>query len=72
MSAASLDERLVDLETRLTHQDHTLSELNDVVTQQQASIMKLERLCQSMAQRISLLNEAMAEAAPGDERPPHY
>lgn len=72
MSDQRQEERMIDLETRLTHQDHMLSELNDVVTGQQASLMKLERLCRSMAERISLLNESLAESEPGDERPPHY
>tara|TARA_R110002049_G_scaffold260412_1_gene436251 strand:+ start:10291 stop:10497 length:207 start_codon:yes stop_codon:yes gene_type:complete len=66
------EERLIEIESRLAYQDHTLNELNDVVTQQQATIMKLERLCLSMAERVSSLQEAFSEGENGDEKPPHY
>lgn len=66
------EERFVDLESRLAHQDQLLSELNDAVTSQQAKIMQLDALCQSLIERF----RSMADAAPagdsGDERPPHY
>lgn len=66
------DERLVDLETRITHQDQTLSELNEVITDQQARIMRLEKLCASVADRVQSIAEALPEGGGGDERPPHY
>ena len=66
------EERFIDLESRLAHQDQLLMELNDVVTSHQAKIMQLDTLCQSLIQRV----RSMADAAPagdsGDERPPHY
>lgn len=66
------DERFIDLESRLAHQDQLLSELNDVVTDQQAKIMQLDALCKSLIERV----RSMADGAPagdsGDERPPHY
>jgi SlyX protein len=66
------EERFIDLESRLAHQDQLLNELNDVVTSQQAKIMQLEELCKSLTARM----RSMADAAPagdaGDERPPHY
>jgi SlyX protein len=66
------DERLVDLETRIAHQDQTLIELNEVITDQQARIMRLEKLCASVADRVQSIAEAMPDGAAGDERPPHY
>ena len=39
------EERFIDLETRLAHQDQLLHELDEVVTAQQARIMQLEQLC---------------------------
>lgn len=67
------EERLIDLETRIAHQDHTLAELNDVVTDQQARIMQLETLVRSLAERLaSLAEEGQSSASAADEKPPHY
>ncbi|MBT8067119.1 MAG: SlyX family protein [Gammaproteobacteria bacterium] len=66
------EERFIDLESRLAHQDQLLGELNDVVTSQQAKLMELESLCKSLIERV----RSMADAAPagdsGFETPPHY
>lgn len=66
------EERFIDLETRLAHQDQLLNDLNDVVTGQQAKIMQLEQLCKSLLGRVRSIGEAMPEGDSGDERPPHY
>jgi len=66
------EDRFIDLETRLAHQDQLLNQLNDVVTEQQAKIMQLEELCKALTQRVRAVGEGMSEGDPGDERPPHY
>ncbi len=68
-----LDEkRVIEIETKLAHQEHLLSELNEALTDQQAQISGLERLCQSLIERVkSLLDSSSADQAT-DERPPHY
>jgi SlyX protein len=66
------EERFIDLESRLAHQDQLLNELNDVVTGQQSKIMQLDELCKSLIARIRSLSDAMPAADSGDERPPHY
>ena len=66
------EQRLVDLESRLAHQDHMLNQLNDVVTEQQAKIMRLEELCSALIERLRSIDDASADAQPADERPPHY
>jgi len=66
------EERFIDLETRLAHQDQLLNELNDVVTAQQTKIMQLEELCKSLIQRVRSVGEGVPDGDPGDERPPHY
>ena len=66
------EERLIDLETRIAHQDHALAELNDVVTDQQARIMQLETLLRSLAERLASMAEEGQADGPVDERPPHY
>ena len=66
------EDRLVDIESRLAHQDQLLLELNDVVTDQQAKIMQLEQLCKSLVDRVRAINETVPGDASADERPPHY
>jgi len=66
------EDRFIDLETRLAHQDQLLSQLNDVVTEQQAKIMQLEELSKALIQRVRSVSEGMSEGDPGNERPPHY
>ncbi len=66
------EERLVDIETKLAHQDQLLAELNDVVTRQQAKIMKLDELFGSLVDRVRSIGDAMPGDGVQDERPPHY
>jgi SlyX protein len=66
------EERFIELETRLAHQDQMLHELNEVVTSQQATLMHLEGLCRSLIDRVRALGESMTATGSGDERPPHY
>ena len=66
------EERFIDLETRLAHQDQLLHDLNEVVTAQQTKIMQLEELCKSLIQRVRSVGEGVPDGDPGDERPPHY
>ena len=65
-------ERIERIEEKLAHQDHLLIELNDALAKQQESIMTLERLCASMAERISAMGDAQDGGQPQEERPPHY
>lgn len=66
------EERFVELESRLAHQDQVLHELNEVVTDQQAKLMQLEDLCRSLIDRVRALGESLPAGGPVDERPPHY
>jgi SlyX protein len=66
------EDRLVDIEVKLAHQDQLLDDLNDVVTQQQAKIMQLEELCDSLVARVRSIGEALPDESEADERPPHY
>jgi SlyX protein len=66
------EERFIDLETRLAHQDQLLHELDEVVTAQQARIMQLEQLCRSLVDRVRSIGDGISAGDPADERPPHY
>ena len=66
------EQRFVDLETKLAHQEHLLLELNDIITKQQENIMRLEKLCDSIIERVRSLGEALPAGENVDEKPPHY
>ena len=66
------DDRFVELESRLAHQDQMLHELNGVVTDQQAKLMQLEELCRSLIDRVRSLGDGIASGSLDDEKPPHY
>lgn len=66
------EERFVEIETKLAHQEHLLLELNDVITKQQEKIMRLEGLCDSIIERVRSLAEAAPAGPNADEVPPHY
>ncbi len=66
------DQRFVDIETKLAHQEHLLLELNDVITKQQEKIMSLESLCDSIVERVRALSEAAPIDPNVDDVPPHY
>jgi len=70
--ATMTEQRFVDLETKLAHQEHLLLELNDIITKQQENIMRLEKLCDSIIERVRSLSEAAPSDTNADEKPPHY
>jgi SlyX protein len=66
------EDRFIDLESRLAHQDQLLHELNNVVTEQQSKLMQLEELCRSLIDRVRSVSDGMPDGDPSDEQPPHY
>ena len=66
------EDRLIDIETKMAHQEQLLSELNEALTDQQAQIGRLESLCQSLIDRLNSLRDDAGIGQVSDERPPHY
>ena len=67
-----IEERLVNIEAKITFQEDLIEELNKTVYQQQQKLERLEAICESLARRIQSLAEAGNEEMPANERPPHY
>ncbi len=67
-----MEDRFVDLETRLTYQERTIEELNEVVTKQQDQIdlliEKIEAIVSHLREGISPVEGDAADEPP----PPHY
>lgn len=68
-----MEEKLIELETKISYQEDLLSDLNDIVIKQQRQVDELLR-------EMSALKEQLQEAierSPGQgeqvqEKPPHY
>lgn len=68
-----MEDRLVDIEIKLTRQEDMLESLNQTVYQQQKKIDELQAICTALASHVRARNEQQGEPRlPIDERPPHY
>jgi len=66
------EERLVDIEIKLSHQEEAVEELNKVVCQQQKQIDHLEAICAALIRHVKELSDGAAEQQTSNEPPPHY
>ena len=66
------EERLVDIELKLTHQEDTVDALNTIVYTQQKKIDELEKLLLALARQVKEQANSLSEANSGNEKPPHY
>lgn len=74
LSPAALDARLEALETRLAYQEDWLDTLDQTVIDQQRRLDALEKISALMRERLRERQptSSASDAAPHDERPPHY
>jgi SlyX protein len=64
------DERLVDIETKLSHQEILIEELNQVLYRQQETIDQLQKALKVLVKRVP---EGLGnEIGPAKQKPPHY
>ncbi len=66
------EERLINIEAKITFQEDQIEELNKTIYQQQQKIERLEAICEALARQLRSLAEAGNEKAAANERPPHY
>ncbi len=66
------EERLIEIESKISYQEDTLQELNKVIYQQQKQIDRLEAICASLINHVRDISDAMAENSVANEKPPHY
>ena len=65
------EERIIEIETKLTHQEDLLAQLNDALTNQEAQLNELEHRWRMLHDRIESL-AADADSDPTADEPPHY
>lgn len=67
-----MSNELIELQTQLAFQEHTISELNDVLTSQQQQIDLLRLEIKLLKEKLGVLEDRIDTAPPQHERPPHY
>ena len=68
----TLEIRVIEIESRLSFQEHTLQELNDVVTRQQQQIDALVREIQTLTDRLRAATPSPIGPLEDEKPPPHY
>jgi len=66
------EERMIELEIKVTRQEDLLDTLNQTVYEQQKKIDDLEKLCTELARRLKEVAANAGDRMPANERPPHY
>lgn len=74
MNMNDFEDELIELQTRIAYQEDTISQLNQVITKQDADILQLQHQMRLLAKRIDELSFAQADGTEEitNERPPHY
>ncbi|NYT45285.1 SlyX family protein [Alcaligenaceae bacterium] len=69
----TLEERLVEIELKLTAQEDLVQTLNEQVYQQQKQLSEFKALCAALVKRLGeVADDSGAADAYTQERPPHY
>ena len=73
-SSEKLEDRCIELEMKLAHQQRLCEQLNDVVVDHTRQIMNLERLVDQFRKQLGELRETRKgeQINLAEERPPHY
>jgi SlyX protein len=67
-----MQDRLAELETRVAFQEQTIQELNDVVTRQQAEIIRLSQGHETLKRQLLELAPSLVVDRAEEKPPPHY
>jgi SlyX protein len=69
-----LGDELIELQTRIAYQEDTITQLNNVVTKQDADIIQLQQQMRLLAKRLDELSFSQNDGSEEitNERPPHY
>ena len=68
----SAEERFVDIEIKLAHQEDTVEQLNQVVYAQSRRIDQLAAMVGQLAEHIRNNAQSGPNLGAGGEKPPHY
>lgn len=66
------EQRIVEIETKIAHQELLISDLNQVITQQQMTIVELQTGLKNFLKRYQELHGEGGTGTPENQKPPHY
>lgn len=66
------EERIINIELKITDMEDQVDEMNKTIFRQQQQIDQLIHAFQSMVKRLEALSEANEQGSPADDIPPHY
>lgn len=67
-----MENKLIDLEIRLTHQENHIEELDKIIYQQQKTIDALREQLSNMEKRLKNATEQNILSQSEEKPPPHY
>lgn len=67
-----MEDRLIELESKLAHQEYLLEVLNQTVYKQQIKLDELDTLCVALAKRLADVHARTPDTLHANEKPPHY
>ncbi len=72
MTKNKLEERIDDLEMKLTFQDQTIEELNQSLIQQQSDFRKFTRILENLSTQVESIGQDNPLSNTIEPPPPHY
>lgn len=72
LSIDMLEKKLIDVESKLAFQEHTIQELNDVITLQQNELMLFKQHIKRLSDQLENLPSSGVGDASQEPPPPHY
>jgi SlyX protein len=72
MNVKALENRVVELETRVAFQEQAISEMSDVIVAQQTALDQIGQKMQRLAGRVASFEEMREEGTMPEPPPPHY
>ena len=67
-----MESRIIELETKLAYQEHTLEELNQIVIKQQNEILTLTLGLQKLNEQLKQVAPSNLASIDQEAPPPHY
>ncbi|PUB74443.1 MAG: SlyX protein [gamma proteobacterium symbiont of Ctena orbiculata] len=67
-----MDDRIVDLESRLAFQGQAIHTLSETLVEQQRTIDSLSRTVDALRQRLQALQPSPLQSGETEPPPPHY
>jgi len=67
-----MENKIINLESKLAFQDETINDLNEVITDQQQQLDQLREEIRLLSLRIASVAESSAGTEEKEAPPPHY